>query len=153
MSPAPSAPASAPTFILTLWCPDRLGIVAEVAHFLVEHGCNIVDSAQFGDAANGRFFLRTAFQPTMGASLDALRADFQPIAARFAMKADFFDQAAKVPTLIMVSRFGHCLNDLLFRWSIGALPIDIRGVVSNHEDFRKLVDGHGLKFHYLPITA
>ncbi len=143
----PAAP-----FILTLSCPDRIGIVAEVSHFLVAHGCNIIESAQYGDRQNGRFFLRTGFEALQGASLADLEADFAPIARDFAMDAAFYDMGRKTPTLLLVSKFGHCLNDLLFRWRSGSLPIDIRGVVSNHTEFQALTEANGLAFHHLPVT-
>ncbi|MDX9996763.1 MAG: formyltetrahydrofolate deformylase [Phenylobacterium sp.] len=143
----PTAP-----LLLTLSCPDRIGIVADVASFLVENGCNIVESAQYGDHDNGRFFLRTGFESLSGRTLPELEAAFAPIAARHGMDARFWDASRKTPTLIMVSRFGHCLNDLLFRWRIGALPIEVKAVVSNHADFRDLVEQAGLPFHHLPVT-
>jgi formyltetrahydrofolate deformylase len=139
-------------FILTLSCPDRIGIVAEVASFLVANGCNIVESAQYGDHDNGRFFLRTGFESTRGRTLAELEAGFAAIANAFAMDARFFDTARKTPTLLMVSRFGHCLNDLLFRWRTGALPIDIKAVASNHADFAELTAAAGLPFHHLPVA-
>jgi formyltetrahydrofolate deformylase len=152
ISPQSPTDANAAPFIVTLSCPDRIGIVAEVSRFLVEHGCNIVESAQYGDPANGRFFLRTGFQSTRGRTLAEIEAAFAPIAAAFAMDARFYDTRRKTPTLLMVSKFGHCLNDLLFRWKSGALPIEIKAVASNHQDFRGLVEGAGLPFHHLPIT-
>jgi formyltetrahydrofolate deformylase len=140
-------------FLITLSCPDRIGIVAEVARFLVEANCNVLESAQFGDPDTGRFFFRTAFEPPPGTELAALQAAFAPIATRFAMDARFRDLARKTPALILVSRLGHCLNDLIFRCRIGALPIEIMGVVSNHEDFADLVAAAGLPFHHLPVSA
>jgi formyltetrahydrofolate deformylase len=143
---------SAPPYLLTLSCPDRIGIVADVARFLADHSCNIIESAQYGDLDNGRFFMRSGFEPMTPHTLNELEAAFAPIAARYDMDARFFDTRRKTPTLIMVSRFGHCLNDLLFRWRIGALPIDIKAVVSNHTDFADLVAANGLPFHHMPVT-
>ena len=145
--------AANPVFVLALSCPDRIGIVADVAAFLVESGCNILESAQHGDAGNGRFFLRTVFESTRGVDLEALEAAFASVAARHCMDAQFHDAARKTPTVIMVSRFGHCLNDLLFRWRTGALPIEIKAVVSNHGDFAELVSSFGLPFVHLPVAA
>ena len=142
-----------PTYVLTVSCPDRIGIVADVAAFLVANNCNIIESAQYNDQENGRFFLRTAFQPQSGVTLQALKKTFAPVAERFAMEAHFYDAAHKVRTLLLVSRLGHCLNDLIFRHRTGALPIDIVGVVSNHRDFEGLVGSAGLPFDYLPVTA
>jgi formyltetrahydrofolate deformylase len=147
------AGSETPTYVLTVSCPDRIGIVADVAAFLVAHSCNIVESAQFNDQDNGRFFLRNAFQPQSGIGLEALRRDFGTVAERYDMDAQFFDAAAKVKTLLLVSKLGHCLNDLIFRHRIGALPIEIAGVVSNHRDFEGLVGSSGLPFDYLPVTA
>jgi formyltetrahydrofolate deformylase len=141
-----------PAFLLTLSCPDRVGIVADVSRFLVENDCNILESAQYGDAGNQRFFFRTGFEPMSGATLAELRAEFTPIAAAYDMKAEFHDQRRKTATVLMVSKFGHCLNDLLFRWRIGALPVDIKAVISNHTDFAPEVEAAGLPFIHLPVT-
>ena len=137
--------------VLTVACPDRIGIVAAVSRFLVEHGCNIVDSSQFGDRDNRRFFLRTFFVSEAGTGIDALRRDFAPVAAEFAMQAQFHDAARKTRTLIMVSRFGHCLVDLLYRASIGALPIEIPLIVSNHRDFEGVAAANGIAFRHMPV--
>jgi formyltetrahydrofolate deformylase len=140
-------------FVLTLSCPDRRGIVADVAQFLSANACNIVESAQFGDPVGGNFFMRVCFRAE-GALQD--RTDFQQafrgIAAEFGMTAAFSQVGERSRALIMVSRFGHCLNDLLFRWRIGALDMDIPAVVSNHGDFEKLVDSYDLPFVHLPVT-
>jgi formyltetrahydrofolate deformylase len=149
---SPAEPQPRPSFLLTLSCPDRVGVVADVARFLVENDCNILESAQFGDANNRQFYLRTAFEPISGAGLAQLRLAFTPIAAAYGMRAEFFDQRRRTATIIMVSKFGHCLNDLLFRWRIGALPIDIKAVISNHTDFQGLVEDAGLPFLHLPVT-
>jgi formyltetrahydrofolate deformylase len=152
VSPQSPPDATAAPYILTLSCPDRIGIVAEVARFLVEHGANIVESAQYGDPAKGRFFLRTGFQSTRGEPLARIEADFAPVARAFEMDAKFYDTRRRTPTILMVSKFGHCLNDLLFRWRSGALPVDIKAVASNHEAFRGLVEANELPFHHLPVT-
>src|SRR5690348_1958959 len=127
--------ASHPSFVITLSCPDRIGIVADVAAFLVAVGGNILESAQHGDAGNGHFFLRTLFESTRDIGREDLEAAFAPIAERYGMNWALFDAARRTPTLIMVSRFGHCLNDLLFRAGTGAVPIEVKAVVSNHRDF------------------
>ncbi|HEX7760684.1 MAG TPA: formyltetrahydrofolate deformylase [Caulobacteraceae bacterium] len=144
---------SHPTFVLTLSCPDRIGIVADVASLLAQAGCNILESAQHGDAGNGRFFMRTVFESARGLELAGLKGLIEPVARRHGMTTGLFDAARKTPTVIMVSRFGHCLNDLLFRWRTGALPIEVKAVVSNHGDFRDLVGSFGLPFHHLPVSA
>ena len=140
------------SFTLRVTCDSTRGIVAAISGFLADHGCNITDSAQFDDAETGRFFMRVSFRSEQGAALDALRDDFAPIAARFGMAADFQDQARKMKVVIMVSRFGHCLNDLLYRWRIGALPIDIVAVISNHLDYQKVVVNHDIPFHCIKVT-
>ncbi|HEY0282855.1 MAG TPA: formyltetrahydrofolate deformylase [Rhizomicrobium sp.] len=140
-------------FILTLSCKDRMGIVADVSHFLFEHRCNIVDSAQFGDPDNGLFFMRTSFQAQAPLAPSRLEADFRPIREKFGMNAALHVQGAKLPTLVLVSKFGHCLNDLLYRHRIGALPVDIRAIVSNHPDFTDVAATAKIPFHFLPVTA
>jgi formyltetrahydrofolate deformylase len=140
-------------FVLTLSCEDRIGIVAAVSQFLFERRCNIVDSAQFGDPDNGLFFMRTSFQALEPAALAELDAQFEPVRRKFAMNAEFHVLGARLPTLVMVSRIGHCLNDLLYRHGIGALPIDIRAIVSNHMDFAGVADAAGVAFHHLPVTT
>jgi formyltetrahydrofolate deformylase len=139
-------------FILTIVCPDRRGIVATVSRFLFERGCNIVDSTQFGDLEQGQFFLRMLFSSDQTVTRDTLETDFAAIADEFTMDARFYDEGHKTRTLIMVSHLGHCLVDLLYRWSIGALPIDVIGIVSNHRDFEKLAGSYDLPFTYLPVT-
>jgi formyltetrahydrofolate deformylase len=139
-------------FILTLSCPDQRGIVAKTSRYLFETGCNVIDSAQYGDPDNGRFFLRISFASEMGASLAQIREGFQPIIEEFDMAAEIHDAARKTRTLLMVSKFGHCLVDLLYRHRIGALPIDIPVIVSNHRDFADVAAAHGIPFRYLPLT-
>jgi formyltetrahydrofolate deformylase len=140
-------------FILTLSCPDRMGIVAAVANFLVEQRCNILDSAQFGDAEERRFFMRVCFAPENPADPEALNAAFAPIGAQLGMQWHLYDTAVKPRILIMVSKFGHCLNDLLYRFRVGALPVEIPAIVSNHRDFYQLAASHDIPFHHLPVDA
>ena len=139
-------------FVLTVTCKSTRGIVAAISGYLSGKGCNIVDSAQFDDLDTGRFFMRVSFISEEGVPLGALRVGFTPIAAPFEMNFDFHDNAHRTKTLLMVSRFGHCLNDLLYRWKIGALPIDIVGVVSNHFDYQKVVVNHDIPFHHVAVT-
>jgi formyltetrahydrofolate deformylase len=139
-------------FILTLSGPDRMGIVAAVASFLLEHECNIVESAQFGDPATSQFFMRVSFETGRAATADDLRAAFTPTGERFALQWAIRDTAVKPRLLIMVSKFGHCLNDLLYRHRIGALAVDIPAIVSNHRDFYKLAAQSDIPFHYLPVN-
>jgi formyltetrahydrofolate deformylase len=144
-------------FVLTLACPDRPGIVYAVASFLVQHGCNILQSEQFDDDAgdySGTFFMRVQFSaldPIQ--TLDRLRNGFTSVAESFSMRWHLVDAAERYRVLILVSRFGHCLNDLLFRHRIGALEVDIPAVVSNHTEFADLVESHGIPFIHLPVKA
>ncbi len=140
------------TFALRVQCLSTRGIVAAISTYLSDQGCNITDSAQFDDTDTGNFFMRISFRSEAGATLDDLRAGFAPIATRFGMAADFFDEAVKRRVVIMVSRFGHCLNDLLYRSRIGALPIDIVAVISNHMDYQKIVVNHDIPFHCIKVT-
>ena len=154
MVPAGTASATPATgdFVLVLSCPDRPGIVHAVSGFLVRHGGNIVESQQFGDRVSGRFFMRIDFTVTSPVDAPGLRADFAAVAEEFGMEYQLWDATAPYRTLIMVSKHLHCLNDLLFRASTGALQIDITGVVSNHLDAEPLVKSHGLDFHHIPVT-
>jgi formyltetrahydrofolate deformylase len=123
-----------------------------VAGFLMERRCNISESAQFSDVLAKRFFMRTAFIATGDETLGSLQSGFAQLAEKFGMNAQIHDQSARTRTLILVSRFGHCLNDLLFRHAIGALPIEITGIVSNHLDLESFADRAGLSFHHLPVS-
>ncbi len=140
-------------FILTLSCPDERGIVAAVATFLAGQNCNILESAQYDDLETGRFFMRVVFASEAGVDGDTLRAAYQATARRYAMDWRIDDASAKVRTILMVSKFGHCLNDLLYRHSIGALPIEIVAIVSNHTEFERVAGMHGIAFHHIPVTA
>ncbi len=140
------------TYTLTVTCQSRRGIVAAIAGFLAENGCNITDSSQFDDRETGRFFMRVSFVSEEGRDIDELRAGFASAAASFDMVHAFHDEGEKTKVVIMVSRFGHCLNDLLYRWRIGALPIDIVAVISNHMDYQKVVVNHDIPFHCIKVT-
>jgi formyltetrahydrofolate deformylase len=140
------------SYVLTVVCPDRPGIVHAVSGFLVDHGGNILESQQFDDVPDDRFFLRIHFAVDAPVSLDQLRSDFAPTASRFAMTWEMWNAAAPYRTLILVSKFGHCLNDLLFRWSTGDLQIDIPAVVSNHPDCGRLAASYGVEYHHIPVT-
>jgi formyltetrahydrofolate deformylase len=140
-------------FVLTLSCPDKPGIVYAVSSFLVQHSANILSSEQYGEAPDARFFMRVHFTVPVATSVEALERDFSWVAESFHMDWKLRDRSSRVRTLIMVSRLGHCLNDLLFRWKTGTLPVDITGVVSNHPDFAGLAGGYDLPFHHIPVTA
>ncbi|MER8457151.1 MULTISPECIES: formyltetrahydrofolate deformylase [unclassified Mesorhizobium] len=139
-------------FALRVKCRSTRGIVAAISSFLADQTCNITDSAQFDDVDTGNFFMRVSFRSEGGRNLDELRVGFDPIASRFAMDSEFFDEAVKRRVIVMVSRFGHCLNDLLYRWRIGALPIDIVAVISNHMEYQKVVVNHDIPFHCIMVT-
>jgi formyltetrahydrofolate deformylase len=139
-------------FVLTLSGPDRMGIVAAVASFLLKHECNIVESAQFGDPATLQFFMRVSFDSSRDLNVQQLSAAFAQVGDRFSLRWAIHDVAIKPRVLIMVSKFGHCLNDLLYRHRIGALPAEIRGILSNHPDFQRLAQLSDIPFHYLPVT-
>jgi formyltetrahydrofolate deformylase len=139
-------------FVLTLSCPDRPGIVHAVSGFLVERGANIVESQQFGDRLTDRFFMRIAFVTEAAAEADDLREAFAQVAERFDMAFELWAATAPYRTLIMVSKHLHCLNDLLFRASTGALQIEIPAIVSNHPDAGALARSYGIDFHHVPVT-
>jgi formyltetrahydrofolate deformylase len=141
-----------PDFVLSISCPDRRGIVAEVSRFLFERNCNIRDSQQFGDRTNGRFFLRIHCLSEGGVDLAQLEAEFASIAREFAMDVQFFDSAKKTRVLIMVSKFGHGLVDLLYRARIGAIPLEVPLIVSNHLDYEDVAVTQNIPFMYLPVT-
>jgi formyltetrahydrofolate deformylase len=130
-----------------------MGIVAAVSAFLLEHQCNITESAQFGDEQTQRYFMRVGFDAAASSSIAALQQAFTPIGERFSMQWAIYDMAVKQRVLIMVSKFGHCLNDLLYRYRVGALPIEIPAIVSNHGDFSRLAADHDIPFHHLPVSA
>lgn len=139
-------------YILTVTCKSTRGIVAAISGFLAAAGCNITDSAQFDDMETGRFFMRVSFISEEGKTVEVLTQEFKAISVKFDMKYGFYDEAQKTKVVVMVSRFGHCLNDLLYRWRIGALPIDIVAVVSNHHDYQKVVVNHDIPFHCIKVT-
>ena len=138
--------------ILTLSCPDRPGIVAAISGTLAGEGANIADSAQYGDRTTGRFFMRVSFEAPDDA-LPAVRNGIGMAAGRFGMDWQVHDGRARPRVLIMVSRGGHCLNDLLYRYRTGTLAMDVPAIVSNHEDLRGLAEWHDVPFHHLPIQA
>jgi formyltetrahydrofolate deformylase len=139
-------------YVLTLSCPDKQGIVHAVSSFLFMTGCNIEDSQQFGDHDSELFFMRVHFSATPPVNLEKLRASFAAVADSFRMDWELHSAERRMRVLLLVSKFGHCLNDLLFRTRIGALPIEIAGVVSNHTDFAELVGSYGVPFHHIPVA-
>jgi formyltetrahydrofolate deformylase len=151
-------------YILTLSCPDGPGIVHAVTGFLAQHNLNIVDSQQFGDASSKKFFMRVHFAPVSSTlspdstspptplDVEELRTSFKETAEKRGMDFELSSVAQKPRVLIMVSKIGHCLNDLLFRQSIGQLKIDVPLIISNHPDFAPLASTYSIPFHHLPVT-
>jgi len=141
-------------FILILKCPDRKGVVAAVSGFLADNDASILESNHFNERMTDQFYMRTVFrQDGEGMPpLEALRKGFDLIARRFNMEWELFDASIKPKVLIAVSKFGHCLYDLLHRWRSGILPVDIVGVVSNHDDMRSFVEWSGIAYFHLPVT-
>ncbi|MEV7233687.1 formyltetrahydrofolate deformylase [Streptomyces sp. NPDC051020] len=151
-----SAPQPAETtpeqYVLTLSCPDKQGIVHAVSSYLFMTGCNIEDSQQFGDHDTGLFFMRVHFSADAPVTVEKLRASFAAVGDSFRMDWQIHRSSERMRVVLMVSKFGHCLNDLLFRSSIGALPIDIAAVVSNHRDFAELAASYDVPFRHIPVT-
>jgi formyltetrahydrofolate deformylase len=138
-------------YILTLSCVDRPGIVHAVSGFLFERGGNIEDAGQYSDHATGLFFMRVQFGCEQPA--EALRRELQAFAEAQQMQWGLHLKAEPMKTVLMVSREGHCLNDLLFRWKSGLLQLDIRAIISNHRDFYQLAASYNVPFHHIPVTA
>ncbi|HTX00854.1 MAG TPA: formyltetrahydrofolate deformylase [Acidimicrobiales bacterium] len=138
--------------VVTLTCPDRVGVVSAVAGLLAARDVNILESQQFSDVDSGQFFMRV--QAALPAGLDAAQLDeqFGPVAEQFSMRLAVHDRGERPRLLILVSRLGHCLNDLLYRHRIGVLRAELSSVVSNHPDLEDLARSSGVPFHYLPVT-
>jgi formyltetrahydrofolate deformylase len=148
------AAMSNPEYILTLSCLDQRGIVHRVSGFLADHGCNIIDSAQFGDSESRLFFMRVHFaREDSHVNDELLRADFGLLAADMKLDWQLRDAHYKPRVMLMVSKIGHCLNDLLFRYKSGLLPVEIPAIVSNHMDFYQLAASYNIPFHHLPLAA
>ncbi|QXJ21701.1 formyltetrahydrofolate deformylase [Actinomadura graeca] len=144
-------------YVLTLSCPDRPGIVAAVSGLLAERGCNILESQQFSDRESDTFFMRVQFTGAPGpgggavAGADELRGAVASLASDLGLQWHLHDLASRPRMMIMVSKGGHCLNDLLYRQRSGLLDIDIAAVVSNHPDLRPLTQSYGIDYHHLPV--
>ena len=142
-------------FVLTLYCPDRPGIVAAVSGHFAAHNDNILEAQQFGDTETGRFFMRLVFQPALAnATLVSRQADFAEIARRFGLQWQMRDRNEHRRVMLLVSKFDHCLADVLYRWRIGELAMEITAIVANHprETYQHL-DFDDIPFHYLPAHA
>ena len=140
-------------FILKITCADRPGIVAGVAQCIAGQGGNIIESAQYSDQTTGTFFMRIAFAPAPDVSIEAMRAAFEPIAEQFAFDWQILDAEQKIRAAIMVSKGGHCLNDLLYRVSTGRLPMKVTSVISNHRTWQRRAEHDEIPYHYVPMTS
>ena len=138
--------------VITLSCPDQIGIVHAVSGLLADSGWNIDDSQQFADTRTNRFFMRVLATGLQSADVTMLESGLGALAQRFSMDMTSHDPSETPPILVLVSKLGHCLNDLLYRQSIGALSGTIAGVVSNHPDFAPLVGAYGIPFHHMPVS-
>ncbi|WP_096701548.1 formyltetrahydrofolate deformylase [Magnetospirillum sp. 15-1] len=139
-------------WVLTITCPDTVGIVAAVSGFLSTHDCFITEAAQYGDPLSSRFFMRIVFGAgAMTPPRAELEKLFTVVAAQFQMIWKLHDGSRKARVVILVSKFGHCLNDLLHRYHTGSLPIEIPAVISNHQEMRSIVEWHGIPYHYLAV--
>jgi formyltetrahydrofolate deformylase len=166
MSALSARTPEAAQYILTLDCPDRPGIVNQISGALLGRGADIIDIRQFSDRQHlqatingnrepdGHFFMRLHFSAPAGEhTLGLLNADLEPLAAQHGMRWALRPHGAKRRVVIMVSKFEHCLNDLLFRTRTGELPVDVVAVVSNHPDHARLAEWHGIPFFHVPVTA
>jgi formyltetrahydrofolate deformylase len=144
-----------PTYILNLSCTDRPGIVHAVSGFLFQRGGNILDAAQYADDkdedATGLFFMRVAFGCELPA--EQLKQELEQLGQQFGMRWSLKPASEPMKTVLMVSKEGHCLNDLLFRWKSGLLKLDVRAIISNHRDFYQLAASYNVPFHHIPVTA
>lgn len=139
------------TYILTLSCPDRLGLVHAVSGFLLERSGNIEEAAQYNDPDTGLFFMRVQFSCAQ-LTHAGLRTELERFAAPFQMHWSLHATAQPMRTVLLVSKEGHCLNDLLFRWKSGLLPVDIRAIISNHREFYQLAASYNVPFHHIPVN-
>ncbi|MFK8015880.1 MAG: ACT domain-containing protein, partial [Gammaproteobacteria bacterium] len=139
-------------YVLVVDCPDRRGVVAAVSTFIAQRGGLILEASHFREPAQNRSFMRTLFTDTRNTGQHDIESEFGHVAAEFSMQWSLWPSARKCKVLIAVSKQDHCLNSLLHRWNAGTLPIDIAGVVSNHDDNRRLVEWYGLSYHHLPIV-
>jgi formyltetrahydrofolate deformylase len=139
--------------ILTTACADQPGIVAAVSGFLTDSGCTVDDAAFFSDADSGRFFGRSVFTiEREGVTGEMIESWFGQVAHKYDMDWNIYDTASPMKVMLMVSKFDHCLNDLLYRYRIGALPMEVTAIVSNHPDAKPLADAVGIPYHHIPVT-
>ncbi len=139
-------------YILTLSCPDQLGLVHKVSGFLAARGANIEEAAQYNDHGTGLFFMRVRFA-CADCQDDTLRPELATFANDLRMRWSLHATTQAMRTVLMVSKEGHCLNDLLFRWKSGLLALDLRAIISNHRDFYQLAASYNVPFHHIPVTG
>jgi formyltetrahydrofolate deformylase len=140
-------------YILTIACPDKQGIVAAISGFLADSGCSVNDAAFFSDAESRRFYGRSVFRiDREDVSAKMIGSWFGQVAHKFDMDWEIFDTSKPLKVMIMVSKFDHCLNDLLYRYRIGALPMEVKAIVSNHPDAKPLADAAGIPYHHILVT-
>jgi formyltetrahydrofolate deformylase len=140
-------------YILTIACPDKQGIVAAISGFLADSGCSVNDAAFFSDAESRRFYGRSVFRiDREDVSAEMIGSWFGQVAHKFDMDWEIFDTSKPLKVMIMVSKFDHCLNDLLYRYRIGALPMEVKAIVSNHPDAKPLADAAGIPYHHILVT-
>jgi formyltetrahydrofolate deformylase len=140
------------TYVLNLSCPDRPGIVHAVSGLLLKHGANIEEAAQYHDKHTALFFMRVQLACAQADHAE-LETSFKPVVDEFRMNLRINPLSKPMPTVILVSKQGHCLNDLLFRWKSGGLSLDVRAIVSNHRDYYQLAASYNIPFHHLPVSA
>jgi formyltetrahydrofolate deformylase len=142
-----------PVTLLKLSCPDRVGLLARISGFVAAHGGNLTEVHQFTDALSGWFFTRMAIDThTLRDDLLALRDAFRPLAEELRAEWSIRPAESRLRVVLMVSKLGHCLADLLWRWHSGEMPFEIPCVISNHADFRPIIEREGIPFHHIPVT-
>ena len=141
------------SYVLTTACPDKQGIVAAISGFLADSGCSVDDAAFFSDPESERFYGRSVFRVDRNdVNAEMIGSWFGQVAHKFDIEWDIFDTSVPKKVMIMVSKFDHCLNDLLYRYRIGALPMEVTAIVSNHPDAQPLADAAGIPYHHIPVS-
>ena len=141
------------SYVVTTACPDKQGIVAAISGFLADSGCSVDDAAFFSDPESERFYGRSVFRIDRNdVNAEMVGSWFGQVAHKFDIEWDIFDTSVPKKVMIMVSKFDHCLNDLLYRYRIGALPMEVTAIVSNHPDAQPLADAAGIPYHHIPVS-
>ncbi len=142
-------------FILKISCKDKAGIISSVSNFLFKNNFNILESSQFRDIRNNDFFMRVKFENItnkVNYDIKKIEKKFMEVANKFKMNFTFFDTTKKQNILIMVSKFGHCLNNILYQWKTNNLNVNIPCIVSNHKEMQEIVEHYGITYNYMPIN-